>query len=459
MANNSKKGLSFPTLFSLLEDTDVEGTIDNIQKAVTIKGANIWMLFSAAILACIGLDTNSTAVIIGAMLVSPLMSPILGIGLGVGIDDRPLLVDSLKNFGIAIIFSLLASITYFSITPLGEITSELTARTSPTLLDVGIALFGGVAGIVAGSRKEKTTAIPGVAIATALMPPLCTAGFGVATGQPKYFLGAFYLFFINAFFISLATFLMVQILQFPHREFADLETRSRIRRWIAIFAIIVIIPSTVIFYGVIQDLRINKKIQSFISEKINNGKRNAMQWEVVQEETQKILKIYLFGEPFTENQTGELKSQLLNYGLGQLQLSLIQMNVPKNERQKLSSEIESTIMQKVAVIQQSQEIKDKQKKAEVNKLEQELVRLKGDPKILESVKNELKILFPEIIGLLYVPAINLSTDASEQVIPLVIIKFEKLPAIKVQNQIKDKLEPFLKERFNVTDLKVVVEQD
>lgn len=458
MDKTENNGLSFFKLFSLIEDTDVAGTIESIQKGIVIRGANIWMLFSAAVLASIGLDTNSTAVIIGAMLVSPLMSPILGIGLGVGIDDRPLLVNSLKNFGVAIILSLLISITYFSITPLGDITSELTARTSPTLLDVGIAFFGGVAGIVAGSRKEKTNAIPGVAIATALMPPLCTAGFGIATGQPKYFLGAFYLFFINAFFISLATYLTVRILHFPHREFADIETRARIRRWLAIFAIIVTIPSAVIFYGVIQDLRINKKIQIFITEKINSNKRNAMQWEVGQEETQKILKIYLFGEPFTELQRGELKNQLLGYGLGQLKLSLIQMDVPKSERQKISTEIESTIMQKIAVVQQTQETKVKQKSEEIKKLEDELLRLKGDPKILASVKNELKILFPEIIEMAYVPSINFSVDTAEQAaIPLAIITFDRTPSIKLQRQIKEKLTLFLKERFQIPEIKVIVE--
>ena len=185
---------------NISDGTDVFGTIEHIKKDINIRGSNIWILVCSTMLASIGLDLNSAAVIIGAMLISPLMSPILGIGLAVGINDRDTLIESLKNFGLAIAVSLLTSVFYFLITPLGEPTSEIIARTQPTLLDVFVAIFGGIAGIVAGSRKEKTSAIPGVAIATALMPPICVAGFGIATGHWNYFAGAFYLFFINAVF-------------------------------------------------------------------------------------------------------------------------------------------------------------------------------------------------------------------------------------------------------------------
>lgn len=168
-------------MFALIDGTDVEGTIKTIGEGSEMRGDKIWILFSGAILASIGLDTNSSAVIIGAMLISPLMNPILGVGLGIGISDRDLMIVAGKNFMFAVAASLFASTLYFLITPLGETTSELLARTKPTLLDVGVAIFGGIAGIVATSRKAQTNAIPGVAIATALMPPLCTAGYGIAT--------------------------------------------------------------------------------------------------------------------------------------------------------------------------------------------------------------------------------------------------------------------------------------
>ena len=175
----------------------------------------------------VGLDINSTAVVIGAMLISPLMGPIMGVGLGVGIYDNELIIKSLKNLGIAVLISVLSSAFYFWISPLDEAKSELLARTSPTLWDVLIAFFGGFAGIVAGSRKEKSNAIPGVAIATALMPPLCTAGFGLATAQWTYFLGAFYLFLINSVFISLSTYIVVRIMRFRPKEFLDPDREKK----------------------------------------------------------------------------------------------------------------------------------------------------------------------------------------------------------------------------------------
>ncbi|MCB0614144.1 MAG: DUF389 domain-containing protein, partial [Phaeodactylibacter sp.] len=189
--------------FNLDDDKASEQeTIEDIKKGVVFRGANLWILMFAIMVASVGLNVNSPAVIIGAMLISPLMGPIMGIGLGVGINDLELIVKAMRNLAIAVVISVLTSAAYFWISPLNDAQSELLARTSPTLWDVLIALFGGLAGIVAGSRKEKSNAIPGVAIATALMPPLCTAGFGLATAQWSYFFGAFYLFFINSVFIS-----------------------------------------------------------------------------------------------------------------------------------------------------------------------------------------------------------------------------------------------------------------
>ena len=171
-------------------------TIDNIRKGINFKGSNLWVLIFAIFIASLGLNVNSTAVIIGAMLISPLMGPIMGIGLGVGINDFELIKTSFRNLAIATIFGILTSTLYFLISPLNEARSELLARTTPTIYDVLIAFFGGLAGIVASSTRLKGNVIPGVAIATALMPPLCTAGFGIASGYLTYFFGAFYLYMI-----------------------------------------------------------------------------------------------------------------------------------------------------------------------------------------------------------------------------------------------------------------------
>lgn len=214
-------------LVNIYDESDPTATIANLTKGVEFRGDNVWLLLFAMIIASVGLNVNSTAVIIGAMLVSPLMGPIMGVGLSIGINDNTLLRKSLKNLAVMMIIALLASSIYFLLTPLSDAQSELLARTKPTIFDVFIAFFGGAAGILASSRKqEKITVVSGVAIATALMPPLCTAGYGIGTGQPIYFFGAFYLFFINSFFIALATFLMVRYLRFPKRTYVD-ATRER----------------------------------------------------------------------------------------------------------------------------------------------------------------------------------------------------------------------------------------
>lgn len=472
--NIENKPNSLTSLFALFDDTDIEGTIRTISNGVSIKGTNIWMLFCSAILASIGLDTGSTAVIIGAMLVSPLMSPILGIGLSVGINDRSLLWRSIKNFSIAIILSLIASSLYFTITPLGEATSELTARTSPTLLDVGIAFFGGIAGIVAGSRKEKTTAIPGVAIATALMPPLCTTGFGIATGNLTYLLGSFYLFFLNTTFISLATYIVVRWLKFPFKESADATIQKQVKLRIAIFAIIVIIPSTFIFYRVIQDLRINKKIQVFITEKVNNPKRSVLRWETIGEKANQSLKIYIFGEPFSQDEVTSLKEQLVSYHLEELHLDLIQTGVPERERKLLSTEIQTNILEKVAVIQENQQKLNKEKDNKIGNLNKELVQLKGDPKRLGNIVKEVKILVPEVATLSFatlmkIPSIPNDSEKpqDEQQKPqdelskdpsyIAIVSFTGRLSAKTQKELIDKLELFLKERFETNSLTVIVQ--
>ncbi|MEM8908386.1 MAG: TIGR00341 family protein, partial [Bacteroidota bacterium] len=227
--------------FNLDDDQATEeATIEEIKKGVIFKGTNLWILMFAILVASVGLNVNSPAVVIGAMLISPLMGPIMGIGLGIGINDFQLIVKALRNLTLAVVISVLTSAFYFWISPLNDAQSELLARTSPTLWDVLIGLFGGLAGIVAGSRKEKSNAIPGVAIATALMPPLCTAGFGLATAQWNYFFGAFYLFFINSVFISFSTYLIVRLLKYKPKEFVDEQRERQMKRYIYLFVLLTI---------------------------------------------------------------------------------------------------------------------------------------------------------------------------------------------------------------------------
>ena len=217
--------------------------MDSIRKGVEFKGANLWILIFAIFMASLGLNVNSTAVIIGAMLISPLMGPIMGVGLSVGLNDFELMKRSLKSFLITTAFSVTTATIFFSfLPPIAGSQSELLARTSPTIYDVFIALFGGLAGVVALSTKEKGNVIPGVAIATALMPPLCTAGYGLASGNLIYFLGAFYLYFINSVFISLATFLGVRVMHFQRKEFVDKTREKTVRKYIVLIVVTYHVP-------------------------------------------------------------------------------------------------------------------------------------------------------------------------------------------------------------------------
>lgn len=296
---------------SLEEDkADPQETIDYIKKGIEFRGTNVWILVFAILVASIGLNMNSAAVIIGAMLISPLMGPIMGVGMGVGTNDFDLIKRSGKNLGLMVGISVLTSTIYFFLTPLSDAQSELLARTTPTIWDVLIALFGGLAGIVAGSRKEKSNAIPGVAIATALMPPLCTAGFGLATGNLSYFLGAFYLFTINSVFISLSTMLIVRYLRYPTKEFVDAEREKRVKRWIAAFVIVVILPSFYIAYNLVRESVFQREAGIFVSENFVFDHAQVITKTITVEGDQKRIEIALIGQPIPEETIQLLKNKL-----------------------------------------------------------------------------------------------------------------------------------------------------
>jgi uncharacterized hydrophobic protein (TIGR00271 family) len=218
-------------------EEDKAKVLDNVVSNTSFRGANLWILACAIVVASVGLNVNSTAVIIGAMLISPLMGPIVGAGFALGIYDFALLKKSAKNLLIATVVSLTVSTIYFSISPFKEAQSELLARTSPNIYDVLIAFFGGLVGVIAITRAEKGNPIPGVAIATALMPPLCTAGYGLAMGNYLYFLGALYLYIINCFFICIATYVMVKYLKYPLTTHVNQKKQQQIRAIISILLI------------------------------------------------------------------------------------------------------------------------------------------------------------------------------------------------------------------------------
>ena len=238
----------------------------SVEAGVVFRGTNLWVLLFAILVASVGLNVNSTAVIIGAMLISPLMGPIVAIGYGAALVETDLIKRGLKNLLLAAGISLAASALYFSLTPLTEAGSELLSRTQPTTWDVLIALFGGAAGAVGLTRRERGNVIPGVAIATALMPPLCTAGYGLATQHWMYFGGALYLFFINCVFISLATFLVVRVLPLPRHVFADAQRERRVRTLVWGLALLTAAPSVYLALGIVHRTSFTHNAQQFIDK-------------------------------------------------------------------------------------------------------------------------------------------------------------------------------------------------
>lgn len=255
--------------FRIIDIADPKHTIEGIKRDVEFRGFNLWILVFSIFICSIGLNVDSTAVVIGAMLISPLMGPIMGIGLGVGVQDKATVRTSLSNLLVAASIAILTSALYFFVSPIHEASNELFARTQPTFLDVMVALFGGLAGILAGSRKEKSNVVPGVAIATALMPPLCTAGYGLANGEWGFFAGGLYLFLINTMLIATATTLVIRYLRFPVVSVVDTVTEKRYKRQFSLLLLGMVIPSTYIFYMTVSTSIEDSRIQAFVDDRVN----------------------------------------------------------------------------------------------------------------------------------------------------------------------------------------------
>ncbi len=259
------------SVFSFSNDKDVNPVVvmEDIKKGIEFKGYNVWILICSIFICSIGLNVNSVAVVIGAMLISPLMGPIRGIGLSVGTNNFKLLIYSLINFGIATVVSILASFLYFKLMPFKDETSEILARTEPFILDVLIAFFGGLAGIIAATKQDNSTVVPGVAIATALMPPLCVTGYGLATGNWNYTFGAFYLFILNSLFICLATIIVLRYLRFPLATYVNKKKERNIKIYITVFLAIILIPSGLKFKQIFDKSVFNNIANTFVQDEIS----------------------------------------------------------------------------------------------------------------------------------------------------------------------------------------------
>lgn len=314
--------------FDLREDSaPQEEVTEHVRKGVVFKGTNLWVLIFAILIASLGLNVNSTAVIIGAMLISPLMGPLIGIGFSLGTNDFDLMKNSLRNFLLMVSVSIITSTLYFLISPITVAQSELLARTTPTTYDVLIALFGGLAGMVAQTRKDRSyVVVAGVAIATALMPPLCTAGYGIATGQFRYFIGAFYLFFINSLFISLASYAIVMLLHYQKKTQLNKESEKRVRNAMYAVVLVTIVPSVVLAYGIIQRTAFEENADRYVNSVFhyNNTMLLDYQKNYHNDKRNSEIVVRLVGEPLSQSAIDNARSQLENYGLKNTELTIRQ---------------------------------------------------------------------------------------------------------------------------------------
>ncbi|MDZ7632346.1 MAG: DUF389 domain-containing protein [Gemmatimonadaceae bacterium] len=426
-------------IVDLRRETEYDATIEQIREDAALRTGSRWALAFAIVIASVGLNVNSTAVIIGAMLISPLMGPIVGAGAALGTSDIPLLRKSLTNLLIATLIALVASTVYFAITPLAEAQSELLARTRPTLYDVVIALFGGSAGIVAASRKtNKGQVAPGVAIATALMPPLCTAGFGLAHLDPWIFLGAMNLFFINALFICLATLGFIRLMAFERVSEPEPDARRRMRLIISILTVAIVIPSMYTGFYVVQETRFNSAARRFINEQLTFANRSQLNVELSYGRDISMIDLTLIGEPLPPAAVDSIRAKLPRYGLAKARLIVRQPLGAQPSIQQISDLVRQGVFRDLdARAQTSASAPDPR----VAVLEAELVRSRGAVLPIAPLATELGALFPTFRSLSVAPIVSAksstATTNDSTAVLSALVGWSRLPSKADQQKVRD----------------------
>ena len=434
----------FLNLRPVLEDEQL--VVDEITQGVSFRGANLWILIFAIFTASLGLNVNSTAVIIGAMLISPLMGPIIGMGLAVGINDPDLLRRAAKNFSIATLISVLTAMVYFLISPLGEAQSELLARTSPTIYDVLIAFFGGAAGIVAlATRGGKSgNVLPGVAIATALMPPLCTAGYGLATGQLLYFLGAIYLFFINTVFIALATIIAVRLMRFTPHSFLTPERAKRARHMLTLIVIATALPALWMTVDIVRSSITAANLRSFVKGELTQSGTQILSSDL--DRGERTLRIVAVGRELSEQMQQEAAARLSDYGLSGYQLSVIQ-GVQSDSILALSSQLEQRLS-----VQEQQRQQLLQLTQEHALLTDRLAGYMRYEELSRQLQPELRALFPGVQRLALAPVAEPEGDSTLRYV-VGLLSLEESKVLTAAD--RERLEAWLRTRLGGDSLLLV----
>ncbi len=426
-------------LFNILDDTDKESTIESVKKEISFRGHNAWILIFSIFVASVGLNVSSAAVVIGAMLISPLMGPIVGVGLSVAINDIDTLKRSLINLGVMIVLSILTAYLYFLLSPLTKLTPELEARTYPTILDVLIAIFGGLALIVAKTKKGTiASVIFGVAIATALMPPLCTAGYGLAVGNFEYFGGAFYLFTINSIFIALSAFLVAKLLRFPLVKYANSKRRKRIAQIATAIALIVMIPSTLLFWKLLQQEIFASDAETFVVE--NVVYEDAFLYKYSLDYDTKTIEVFMGGEPVPEGVINTWRSKLMNEN--KLKDANLKVNQSRDDTEFTSTNY-VTLSDMFSRNLETLESRDKY----IRSLEEKIERLTTGEIPFDVLSQEIKINYQELDSLWF--SNNLTTNFSKMdTVPVFTVKWKNNLPIQKRRENEEKLKNWLEFKLN-----------
>ncbi|KAA3622733.1 MAG: DUF389 domain-containing protein [Flavobacterium sp.] len=439
----------FGELLDIRSETDRDATIDAVKKDISFKGHNAWILIFSIFVASIGLNVSSTAVVIGAMLISPLMGPIVGVGLGVAINDVEMLKRSLINLGVMIGLSVLTAFLYFKVSPLTEETPELLARTAPTILDVLVAIFGGLALIVAKTKSGTiASVIFGVAIATALMPPLCTVGYSLAVGNAEYAFGSFYLFSINTVFIALSTFIVAKLLRFPLVRYANSKRRRFIARVASLIALIVMVPSVILFLQLLDQQVFENNTKDFVRDVINYEGAEVVKF--THDYQTKEIEVYLIGRLVPQGQINKWMTTLQETdNLEGGKLTIYQGTDQSGElAEKLSNDLKQDILEDLYVNNQK-ELEDKDLRIEF--LEDEITKLKIEEIPFASLSQEVKINYDKLRSFSYSKRV-MTNFSSIDTIPVFQVDWDRSLNSRSRSENNQKLANWLKFKLNLDTL-------
>ena len=415
-------------------EEEKDKVLANIQSSISFSGANVWILACAIMIASVGLNVNSTAVVIGAMLISPLMAPIVGAGFALAMFDFTLLRKSLKNLLISTLVGLIVSFIYFLLTPFKDAQSEILARTAPNIFDVLIAFFFFFFGVIAVTRVEKGNPIPGVAIATALMPPLCTAGYGLATGNLAYFGGALFLYTINCVFICIATYLIVKLLKYPAAGFVDEKREKTVRNWITIITVLMIVPSVFFAYQFIQQQRFQEKVKLYVQQEFESkGSTIVYQKTNYNSPTSlRTIELAFLNKKFTAKQIADENKKLVGLGLPNTQLIIRQ---------------DSAFLAEASTKNIANNEVDNARRALISDLNAKLERYTFQT---ENLYKEASSIFPELTSISIGKQEIFSNTDSTKVIPIGLYQSEK----PITREKQETLRQWLKAKLKVDTIEI-----